>query len=215
MNFKFKLSRRLALALVVVSFACKLTSTGPAAGLIVGIAIAPPRLALVTSQAANMTVVITNSKGDSTALALAQGTLQWSTTGGVVSNNGAIGGTRYMTYSAPAQPGTYLLVVTTNNGWPADTASISVTTTPVPVGNVTITPGTHSLALGDTITLTASLTDGTGAVVVGRPITWTTSDAGVATVLSTGFVRAMAAGTVTITATSEDHTGTATITVQP
>jgi hypothetical protein len=42
---------------------------------------------------------------------------------------------------------------------------------------------------------------------------WSTSDAGVVTVLATGLVRAIAAGTATITATSEGRSGTAIITV--
>ena len=218
MNFKFKLSRRLArmkLLLLVgtIAAACKVTLAGPATGLITGINIAPGRLTLLTSQAANLTVAVISSKSDSTALALAQGTLQWSTTGGVVSNNGLAGGLRHMTYTAPMQPGTYLLVISTTNGWPADTASMTVTSTPVPVGAVAVSPGSANLVAGDTLMLQATLSDGNGSVIVGRPITWSTSDAGVATVLSTGFVRAMTAGTVTITATSEDHSATATITV--
>lgn len=214
MNFKFKLSRRLAIALVL-AVGCKVQSTGPATGLITGIDIAPGRLTLLTSQAANLTVRVISSKSDSTALALAQGTLQWSATGGVVSNNGLAGGLRHMTYTAPGQPGTYLLVVSTTNGWPADTASMTVTSTPVPVGSIAVNPGTANLVVGDTVMLQATLTDGNGSVIVGRPITWETSDAGIATVLSTGFVRAMTAGTVTITATSEAHSATATITVAP
>lgn len=214
MNFKFKLSRRLAIALVL-GLGCKLSTTGPATGLITGIVVAPSRLSLLPSQAAHMTIAVYSSKTDSVALALAQGTLQWSTTGGSIGNNGLIDGVRYITYIPPAQPGTYLLVVTTVNGWPADTASILVSSTPVPVGSVAVSPGNANLAVGDTVMLQATLTDGNGSVILGRPITWTTSDPGIATVLATGFVRAMAGGTVTITATSEDHIGTATITVAP
>jgi uncharacterized protein YjdB len=219
MNFKFKLSRRLARMKVVllagaIALGCKLTSTGPAAGLITGINIAPAHLTLLTSQAANLTVVVISSKTDSVAKELAQGSLQWSTTGGTVSNNGLADGVRHMTYSAPAQPGTYLLVINTITGWPADTATMTVTSTPVPVGNVSVTPGSVSLVPNDTTTLSATLTDGSGSVIVGRPITWSSSDESIATVVSTtGYVRAVTSGTVTITATCEDHSGTATVTV--
>jgi len=48
----------------------------------------------------------------------------------------------------------------------------------------------------------------------GRAITWSSSDPTVATVLATGFVRAVGAGTATITATSEGHSGTAAVTVK-
>jgi uncharacterized protein YjdB len=144
---------------------------------------------------------------------LQQASLQWSTTGGVIGNNGMLDGVRYITYTSPAQPGTYLLVVTTASGWPADTASITVTTTPVPVSSVAITPGSANLAVNDTTTLKATLTDATGAMLFGRPITWSSSDGAVAQVLATGFVRGIGPGTATITATSETHSGSAVVTV--
>lgn len=212
MNFTFKLSRRLAIALTL-ALGCKVMSTGPATGLILGIDIAPARLTLVTSQAANLTVAVFSSKTDTAATALAQGTLQWSTTGGTISNNGLLDGVRHVTYSSPQQPGTYLFVVSTNTGWPADTARITVTTTPVPVGSVTVTPGSVSLAVPDTTTLRAALADSTGSVIVGRAIEWSSSDLGVADVLSTGFVRAIGPGSATITATSGGRSGTAVVTV--
>lgn len=221
MNFKFKLSQRLArmklAALVVAALAlggaCKLATTGPASGLIYRIDVAPGRVSLVPSQSAPLTIVVFSSKTDSASLVLAQGQLQWSTTGGSIGNNGMLGGVRYLTYLAPAQPGTYLIVVTTASGWPADTARISVTATPVPVGLVTVTPGSASLAINDTTTLRATLSDGSGSALFGRQVTWSSSDGAVAQVLATGFVRAIGVGTATITATSEDHMGTAVITV--
>ncbi|PYO95842.1 MAG: hypothetical protein DMD62_00395 [Gemmatimonadetes bacterium] len=212
MNFKFKLSRRLAIALAL-SLGCKLGTTGPEGGFLYRIDVAPTRIALVPSQSAPLTVVAFSSKTDSASLVLVQASLQWSTTGGTVSNNGMLGGVRYITYSAPAQPGTYALIVTTVTGWPADTANVTVTATPSPVSVVSMTPGSANLALGDTATLRAALTDASGNTLFGRPIEWSTSDAGVATVLATGFVRAMGPGTVTITASTEGRSGTAVITV--
>jgi uncharacterized protein YjdB len=210
---KFARTKFALLVVGLIVMGCKLTSTGPATGLILGIEIAPPRFTLLSNQAANLTVVVHSSKTDSTAVALAQGTLTWSTTGGTVSNNGLLDGVRHMTYSAPPLPGTYFLVVTTVNGWPSDTATFTVTTTPVPVATVAITPASAHLVVGDTLTLQVTTLDASGSVIVGRPITWSTSDAGIATVLSTGFVRAMTPGTVTITAQTPDQSGTATITV--
>ncbi|HEY7192785.1 MAG TPA: Ig-like domain-containing protein [Gemmatimonadales bacterium] len=212
MNFKFKLSRRLAIALAL-SFGCNLATNGPESGLVFRIDVAPTRIALVPSQSAPLTVVVFSSKTDSAALVLAQASLQWSTTGGTISNNGMLGGVRYITYSAPSQPGTYSLTVTTVTGWPSATSSFTVTATPSPVSVVNVTPGSANLALGDTATLRVALTDESGNTLFGRPIEWSTSDPGVATVLATGFVRAMSAGTVTITASTEGHSGSAVITV--
>ncbi len=84
---------------------------------------------------------------------------------------------------------------------------------PVPVASVTVAPAAASLVPQQTQALTATTLDGSGNVLTGRTVTWTTSAAAVATVSSAGLVTAAGAGTATITATSETKTGTATITV--
>ena len=188
---------------------CNLSSS-PEVVRIDGIQIAPARLSLLPFQAAGLTIDVITSRGgvDPTS------SLQWSTTGGTITNNGTIAGLLHVTYTSPAQPGNYLFIVTTVTRTPADTARIAVTTTPVPVSAVTVTPAAVSLVVGDTTSLSATLTDSSGSVLVGRAIDWSSSDASVATVLATGLVRAVAAGTATITATSEGHSGTAVVTVK-
>jgi hypothetical protein len=215
MNFRFKLSRRLArikLAAVIAGtlvLGCSLSSS-PVVDRIDGIRVVPARVSLLPFQAANLTIVVITSRGGTDVT----GSLQWSTTGGTITNNGAIAGTLYVTYTSPGQAGNYLLIVTTATGAPADTAKIAVTTTPVPVNAVTVTPGTVSLVLGDTTRLNATLTDSSGSVLFGRAITWSSSGPTIAMVAGEGFVRAMGAGTATITATSEGRSGTAVVTVK-
>ena len=92
------------------------------------------------------------------------------------------------------------------------TASVGVTVTPVPVAAVTVTPGTLSLRVDETSTLTATTRDASGAVLAGRAVSWSSSAPGVATVTD-GVVRAVSAGSATITATSEGVAGTASVTV--
>jgi hypothetical protein len=215
MNFRFKLSRRLArikLEAVIAGtlvLGCSLSSS-PVVDRIDGIRVVPARVSLLPFQAANLTIVVITSRGGTDVT----GSLQWSTTGGTITNNGAIAGTLYVTYTSPGQAGNYLLIVTTATGAPADTAKIAVTTTPVPVNAVTVTPGTVSLVLGDTTRLNATLTDSSGSVLFGRAITWSSSGPTIAMVAGEGFVRAMGAGTATITATSEGRSGTAVVTVK-
>ena len=215
MNFKFKLSRRLArmkLSLLItgtLALACKVADAGPEVVRIERIEITPAHLGLRPSQSAGLSIGVFTSRGDSVPSSL----LLWSTTGGYITSNSIEGSVRHVTYQSPALPGEYLFIVTTTSGWPADTAHIAVTTEADPVYGVTIAPSSVSLAPEDTTTLRATLTDSSGNVIVGRAIEWSTSDAGVATVLATGLVRAIAAGTATITATSEGRSGTAIITV--
>jgi hypothetical protein len=188
-------------------------SSAPVIARVEGIQIAPGRLALLPFQTANLTVAVLTSRGVDSSGAAAS--LQWSTTGGTIISNGILAGVHYITYTSPAQPGSYLLVVTTSTGTPADTAAMTVTATPVSVNGVAVTPGSLKLAAGDTTRLNVTLTDSTGNVILGRAIEWSSSDANVAQVFTTGFVRGMAAGTATITATCEGRTGTAVVTVSP
>ena len=83
---------------------------------------------------------------------------------------------------------------------------------PVPVASVEVSPASATVEAGKSIQLTATPRDANGAALTGRPIIWSSSDPTVATVSSTGLVTAVIAGSATITATSENQSGTATIT---
>jgi uncharacterized protein YjdB len=89
----------------------------------------------------------------------------------------------------------------------------STITVLAPVASVTVTPPSASLLIGATQQLAATTLDAGGSTLTGRTVTWTTSDAAKATVSSTGLVTAVAAGSATITATSEGKSGTSTVTV--
>ena len=93
------------------------------------------------------------------------------------------------------------------------TGTALVTVTIVPVASVTVTPSPASVSVGQTMTLTATVKDANGNVLTGRVVAWSTSNPGVATVSPTGAVTGVAAGTVTITATSEGKSGTSTVNV--
>ena len=188
---------------------CGIGSAGPEIVRIDRISVTPPRFTLLTSQAAELEITVTTSRGDN------GGTEQlvWSTTGGVIASNAIVGNVRKVTYQAPPTPGTYLLIVTTVTGAPSDTASFTVTNTVVPVSEVALSPNSVTFVVGDTSRLRATLYDSTGAVLVGRPITWTSSDNGIVSVLATGQIRGLASGSATVTATQETHSATASITV--
>jgi trimeric autotransporter adhesin len=207
MNFaRIKLGAAIAGTL---AFGCGLGASGPEVTRIDGINVTPGRLALLPFQSAPLTAVAITSRRDTTAMS----SLQWSTTGGTIVNNGVVGGLVHITYTSPAQPGDYQLRVTTTSGAPTAIADIAVTATPVPVNVVTVAPGSVSVALQDTTRFHATLTAESGGVIFGRPITWASSDSSVVMVFAEGFVRATAVGTATITATSEGRSGTAVITV--
>src|SRR5438445_757851 len=88
-----------------------------------------------------------------------------------------------------------------------------VTVSNVPVASVTVTPASASVQQGATVQLTATPRDASGNPLTGRAIGWSSSDNTIATVSSSGLVTGVVAGAVTITATSEGQSGTASITV--
>ncbi len=88
-----------------------------------------------------------------------------------------------------------------------------VTVTPVPVATVTVSPNTGTVVSGQTLQLSATTASATGQTLTGRVVTWTSSASQIATVSSTGSVSGVAAGAVTITATSEGRTGSARLTI--
>lgn len=90
------------------------------------------------------------------------------------------------------------------------TATITV---PVPIGTLSVSPATTRMTPEQTTQLTANLKDAAGFTLVGRPITWVTSNAAVATVSQVGLVTAVTLGSATITATAEGKAGSSAVTV--
>jgi len=89
----------------------------------------------------------------------------------------------------------------------------TVTVSQAAVATVAVTPAPLSMSVGQTTQLAATLKDASGNVLNGRAVTWSSSNAGVATVSSSGLVTGVAAGPTTITATSEGKSGTAAVTI--
>src|SRR5207249_1116245 len=82
------------------------------------------------------------------------------------------------------------------------------------VPTVPVTPSSGTVAIGQTVQLTATPRDASGNPLTGRVITWQSSNSAIASVNGSGLVSGVAAGgPVTMTATSEGQSGTASITV--
>jgi uncharacterized protein YjdB len=81
------------------------------------------------------------------------------------------------------------------------------------VASVSVTPGAVSATTGQTVQLTAIPRDAIGRPLLGRTVTWRSSNPAVVTVGASGLATGVPAGSATITATSEGKSGTAAITV--
>ena len=95
------------------------------------------------------------------------------------------------------------------------TATAEVIVVPKPVATVRLSPTSRDLVVGESAQLTAEALDATGAVLSGRPVTWTTSRPSVASVNASGVVSALAPGSAVITATIEGKSGVGAVTVSP
>jgi Big-like domain-containing protein len=135
--------------------------------------------------------------GDSVAV-----TVTWSATGGSISSAGL--------YTAGPTPGAYTVTATRRSL----NAGATATLTSIPVASVSVSPPSATLSLGATQQLSAVTKDSAGNTLTGRVVTWSSSNPTVATVSVSGLGTAIAAGSATITATSEGKNGTSAITVQ-
>ncbi len=92
-------------------------------------------------------------------------------------------------------------------------ATSVITVTDRVVASVQIAPAAVSVRIGTTVGLAAQVFDAEGSTLVGRSIAWSSSNIAIATVNNQGTVTGVAAGTATITATSEGKNATAAVTV--
>src|SRR5439155_967388 len=127
----------------------------------------------------------------------------WATSNGPVATVDATG------LVTAVAPGTATITATSEG----QSGTSTVTVSNVPVASVTLSPASTSVVAGQRVQLTATPKDSVGNALTSRAVTWTSSNAGVATVSTSGLVTGVAAGTTTITTTSEGKTATATVTV--
>jgi uncharacterized protein YjdB len=129
--------------------------------------------------------------------------IEWSSNN---ENVATVSGTGLVTAMSPGGA----IITATSEG---KSAPASVTVAAVPVASVQVKPPTQSLVEGQTAQLQAEPLDADGKPLVGRVIQWTTTNATVASVTSTGFVTAHASGTVTIRANCDGIVGSSAVTV--
>ena len=141
---------------------------------------------------------------DQTGLLLTGRTVTWTSSAPAVANVDASGtitgvavGTTNITATVEGRSGSFPILV----------ISPRVTTV-----TITLPP---SIVAGQSTTLVATLKDKNGAALAGRVIAWTSSDTRIATIDANGLLAALAAGSTTVTATSEGVAGQVTVVVAP
>ena len=119
---------------------------------------------------------------------------------GIVSSSGLIGS---------VAPGTVNIAATIDGR----VATVSITVSPVPVSTVVVTVPSLTMAINTSQQATAVARDASGTVLTGRAITWSTSNAAVGIVTSSGLVTSVGPGAVAITATVGGASGLVAIAV--
>jgi len=92
---------------------------------------------------------------------------------------------------------------------------IQLSISPIPIDTVVVLPSHMNAAVGDTVVFRTLLLSGAGRELEGREVFWISSDPSVASVAPDGQVSALKPGTVTLTASSEERSSSATLTVIP
>src|SRR5437762_376105 len=107
----------------------------------------------------------------------------------------------------------HVLFAAAPSGWVVQDYLVKIVPT-VPVASVTVSPASVSVLQGQTVQLTATPRDANGNPLTGRVITWQSSNSAIASVNGSGLVTGVGpGGPVTLTATSEGQSGTASVTV--
>lgn len=196
----------MATAVAVGATTIQATSEGKTGSAAITVGGAPPTLVRVILTPDTI-VIFTGATRQFTA----QGRMSDSTTTAITATFGATGGaiSGAGLFTAGPAAGTFRVIAASQGK--ADTSTVTIQLQPV--ASVTVTPPTSSIAVAGTIQLTATPRDAGGNPLTGRVITWGTSNPAVASV-SGGLVTGQAiGGPVTITATAEGQSGTASVTV--
>lgn len=185
------------------------TLLGQSAAVTLTVLAVPVSVVSVTPATATLiaggTQQLTASARDSAGTVLTGRPVTWSTNAPTVATVSATG------LVTAVGPGTATITATSEG----KSATAAITVLP-PIATVSVTLGSSSVGIGQTVNATVALRDAAGNLLTGRQVTWGTTNPTIATVSSeTGIITGVAAGAATITATSEGKIGSATIAVMP
>ncbi|HXL53399.1 MAG TPA: Ig-like domain-containing protein [Gemmatimonadales bacterium] len=181
---------------VVQGNLAKIVPTVPVAS----VTVSPATASLTVGQTAQLTATPKDANGNP----LTGRTITWSSSDNTIAT---VSGSGLVTGVGPGGP----VTITATSEGQSGTAAVNVTL--APVASVTVAPSTANIAITGTVQLTATPKDANGNPLTGRAISWSSSDNTIGTVNGSGLVTGVAAGSVTITATSEGKSGTASVTV--
>ena len=169
---------------------------------VVGISVSPEEVTLLPGETAVFSALATDANGRAVPL---DGRLSWSSTNTLVVRVDATG----RATGISSGQATITAAMDGING------SARVVVRPPPVAQVQVSPTSIAVPVRDEVQLTVTLRDADGNVIEGPPVEWSTHNSRVATVSPAGLVITRLPGTVIITATAEEKSDSAYISVLP
>src|SRR6266481_1037209 len=166
------------------------------------VAVAVNPSAVLIGQTAQATAILADSSGNP----ISGRTVIWSSSDLAVATVDTTTGT-----VKAVGPGQSLIKASTTGKSNSSRLSVSAPA-PIPVASVSVSPLTASLQVGSSVQLSVVTLDANNNVLTGRVIGWGSSNTGIATVSASGLVTAVAAGNLSVTASSEGQTASAAIT---
>ena len=164
---------------------------------VTGVSLNRSTMSLVAGSTGNLTATVSPSNATNTGVSWSSSNTSVAT----VSNSGVV---------TAKEAGTASITVTTSDGSKTASCTVTVTNATVAVTGVSISPTSLSLNPGQTSKLTPTVSPSNAT---NTAVSWSSSNTSVATVASDGTVAAKAAGSATITCTTQDGSKKATCSV--
>jgi M6 family metalloprotease-like protein len=173
----------------------------PAQQLIASVSVSPPTAEL----APPAVVTLTATARDASGAVIGGRAATWSSVNPAVATVDALGAVTAVAAGSATIQATIGGVI----------GAATITVIPAPVVTVVVAPANASVVAGSTTALTVTARDSRGIVLTDRPVTWSSSDATIATISATGVVTGVTPGSATITASVGGSASTALVTVLP
>jgi uncharacterized protein YjdB len=170
------------------------------------VSVLPTAVASITIQPnggtipAGASLALTATPRDASGQPLAGRTIEWRSSSDAIATVSSLG------LVTAISPGSVTVTASSPGAGPngtTPTATVTVTVLIAPVASAVLLPSPTGVLVGRTVVLTLNLFDAGGEPLstAGRTVTWSTSNAAVATVNSSGVVTGVAVGSATVTAT--------------
>jgi uncharacterized protein YjdB len=184
----------------VVAFSACETSSGPPEGNVTSVRVEPQSVQVVVNETALLEARLRNPAGETVT---ADERIRWTSEDEVVAGvsvTGVVTGRRAGTTRVAAS-------------YRGLSGIANVTVVSGPVASVAVSPSPLEINPGSTALLQAIARDAGGSTVTGRPVSWVSQNASIASVAANGLVTGGLPGETTVTATVDGVTGAATVVV--